>query len=114
MAFKETCQVTTLNGTTAVTVVTAPVKDEVVVVRSINVDNKDTSAFDITVQINKNSVLYRIKKQTIAAGADIGAEIDLGDNRIALADTDETLECKMDGAPVATQPAVTVHMARER
>lgn len=113
MAFKEECQVTTFTDQVAVIIVTAPAAGEVIVIRSIHVDNRDDVGFEARFHINKGGTKFGITAETIGAGPSLGVEVDIADNRIVLNATDQSLEGKMDVNKTTTDPTVVVHFARE-
>lgn len=102
--FVETGNEGDLNGTTPVSLVTAPAGGERRVIRSAKICNKDTAAVTVDVYKDKNGTAYRIIQLTMAVGDTL--ILDEGDIEVLDA-TDETLKAVMSGAAATTNPTFT-------
>ena len=57
-----------LNGTSSVTLVTAPAASTRRTIKAITIENKDTAAVTLTISYNNNSTLRTIAKVTLQVG----------------------------------------------
>jgi hypothetical protein len=99
MAFAMGGQEGALNGTTPVTVVTAPSSGNRRDVRGISITNKDTAAITVTISKNKASTLRRLYRETLAVDETL-----VYDKVVVLDATDESVEAVMSGAAATTNP----------
>jgi hypothetical protein len=88
-----------LNGVTAVDVVTAPAGSTQRLVKGVNFYNKDSAAVTITVVKDKAGADYELAKETLQVG-----ESWTLDNVIVLDATDEQVQAFMSGAAATTNP----------
>ncbi len=67
-AFTEGANDGALNGTSSVTLVSAPASSTRRTIKSITIENKDTAAVTITISYNNNGTLRTIAKVTLSVG----------------------------------------------
>lgn len=108
MAFTETGNEGSLNGTTAVDIVAAPSSGNRHVIRSVKICNKDTAAVTIEVYKDKGGTEYRIWRGTL----DVNDTIVFDEGDIEVLDaTNEALKAEMSGAAATTNPTFTASYA---
>jgi len=90
----------TLNGTTPVTVVSAPAAGVVRTVQTIFIYNADTAAVTVTVIYDNGGADRIMLKATLQVGETLRL-----DGPIVLDETDTLIEAKLAGEPATTNPS---------
>jgi len=88
-----------LNGTTPVTIVSAPASGAVRTIRLVNIYNADTASVTVTMRLNNNGTARVLAKATLAAG-----ETFIYEHPIVLDATTKTLQAVLAAAPASSQP----------
>lgn len=105
---QSTVAVTT--GATPVTVLAAPVLYQTRRLAYLSVFNADTVVQDVTLQLNDDSTIRRIKKQAALA---VGASFEF-DKPIMLDTVDKTLEIVLGGAVTTNELEINVSFRDEK
>lgn len=101
MAFVEGGQESSLNGTTNVTVVSAPGSSTRRLVTNVHFDNVDTVPQTIELYKDKGGTAKRLFRLTLGVG-----DFYTFDKMVVLDATDESLYAKMTAAATTTNPTV--------
>lgn len=106
MAFVPGNNLGVFNGTTPVTVVSAPGAATYRLIKTLTIQNKDTAAVTITLRYTDSGTDYQLWKGVLAVN-----DTFVWPETLDLADTTQSITAVMSGAPATTQPEFTAHFA---
>jgi hypothetical protein len=106
MAWTEKANDSASNGTTAATILSAPMAGHTYVVRLINIFNADTVSQIVTVRLNSNGTYRTISKQVLAPDARLAIV-----EPIVLDATTKSIEIVLGAAKTTNDMAVMVSYA---